>query len=397
MKKTGLLNNSLLWFGASVSIAEIMTGALIAPLGMQRGIAAILIGHMIGGALFFLAGLIGAKTGLGAMESTAISFGKSGSGVFSLLNVLQLVGWTAVMIIGASRALSVIADPVLGFEGGRIYSLAIGGLIVIWIALGIENLGMANSIAAGALLVLVGVLSFVVFKGSGAAPAAGEMSFGAAVELSAAMPLSWLPLVSDYVKEAKRPGAANVVGSVTYFAGSSWMYIIGLASAVYIGSADIALIFSAAGLGVAGIIVIILSTVTTTFLDAYSVGISAVNIFPKAGAKIFGIAATVIGTVLALTVSMEKYESFLYLIGSAFTPMITILMTDFFILKNDSRKLKFDLKNLCIWVVGFVVYRVFMNLDFPVGTALPSVVAISILTIIINKGVNLCLKKSSKA
>ena len=49
MKKTSTFQNGLIWFGAGVSIAEILTGTYFAPLGMGKGILAIVIGHVIGG------------------------------------------------------------------------------------------------------------------------------------------------------------------------------------------------------------------------------------------------------------------------------------------------------------------------------------------------------------
>ena len=47
-RKTSVFENGLIWFGAGVSIAEILTGTYLAPLGMAKGIAAILLGHLIG-------------------------------------------------------------------------------------------------------------------------------------------------------------------------------------------------------------------------------------------------------------------------------------------------------------------------------------------------------------
>ena len=35
-KRTSVYENSLIWFGAGVSIAEILTGTYFAPLGFQR-------------------------------------------------------------------------------------------------------------------------------------------------------------------------------------------------------------------------------------------------------------------------------------------------------------------------------------------------------------------------
>ena len=52
MKKTSVFQNGLIWFGAGVSLAEILTGTSFAPLGFARGFAAIVTGHAIGCALF---------------------------------------------------------------------------------------------------------------------------------------------------------------------------------------------------------------------------------------------------------------------------------------------------------------------------------------------------------
>ena len=46
-KGTSLFENGLIWFGAGVSLAEILTGTYFAPLGFQKGIWAIIIGHII--------------------------------------------------------------------------------------------------------------------------------------------------------------------------------------------------------------------------------------------------------------------------------------------------------------------------------------------------------------
>ena len=97
-KRTGLFENGLIWFGAGVSIAEILTGTYLAPLGMGKGLAAIIVGHIIGCLMLFLAGVIGGKVRKSAMETVKMSFGQKGSILFAVLNVLQLVGWTAIMI-----------------------------------------------------------------------------------------------------------------------------------------------------------------------------------------------------------------------------------------------------------------------------------------------------------
>lgn len=60
----------------------------------------------------------------------------------------------------------------------------------------------------------------------------GSLTFGAAVELAVAMPLSWLPLISDYTREAEKPFAATLVSVVVYSLVSIFMYMIGMGAAI---------------------------------------------------------------------------------------------------------------------------------------------------------------------
>lgn len=389
-KKTSVFSNALIWFGAAVSIAEILTGTLLAPLGFMKGMAASILGHVIGGVLLFLAGLIGGVTEKSSMETTELAFGKKGSVFFSFLNVIQLVGWTAVMIIGGSRAACVIANPFASFSNGMFlgntfWSCVIALLIVVWILVGIKNLSKVNIVSVTALFVLTIVLSRVVFGGqnSFSIPNDGELSFGQAVELSVAMPLSWLPLIADYTKTAKKPVVTSAVSSAVYLFGSIWMYAIGLGAAIFTGSSDIADIMIKAGLGLTAIIIVIISTVTTTFLDVYSSGVSFMSITKKMEQKVVAIIACGLGLALAVFIPTERYESFLYLISAIFAPMIAVLVTDYFLIKNKGNEKKRFIINFVMWCIGFIIYEVlvnFVNFITPVGNTIPIMILIGILT-----------------
>ena len=145
--------NSLIWFGAGVSIAEILTGTYLAPLGFGKGLAAIVLGHVIGCALLFMAGLIGGYTRRSSMETVKMSFGQKGSLLFCGLNVLQLVGWTSIMIYDGGLAANGIFNA-----GLWVWCLVIGGLILVWLLIGIRNLGKINTAAMAALFVLTLIL-----------------------------------------------------------------------------------------------------------------------------------------------------------------------------------------------------------------------------------------------
>ena len=199
------------------------------------------------------------------------------------------------------------------------------------------------------------------------------------------MPLSWLPLISDYTREAKEPVKATAVSAVTYGIVSCWMYIIGMGAAIYTGEYDIAQIMMKAGLGIAGLLIIVFSTVTTTFLDAYSAGISCETLSSKVNGKHVAMLVTIVGTIAAIVYPMDNITDFLYLIGSVFAPMIAIQIADFFILKKDRSGKNVDVINMAVWVIGFVVYRILMSVDIVVGNTLPDMVITIVICVIINK------------
>lgn len=381
MKKTTAFQNSLIWFGAAVSLAEILTGTYFAPLGMGKGLLAIIVGHVIGCVLFFLAGLIGGRERKSAMETTKMSFGYRGGLLFALLNVLQLVGWTGIMIYDGAVATNGIFEV-----GVWVWSIVIGVLIIIWIAIGITNLGLLNKITMALLFVLTVVLCVVIFRGGNPGATATEtMSFGAAVELAVSMPLSWLPVISDYTRESEKPFRSTLASTVTYGLVSCWMYVIGMGAAIFTGESDIAQIMLRAGLGIPALLILVLSTVTTTFLDAFSAGVSCESLSKKLNGRTVGIIVTVVGTIGACLFNMDDITNFLYLIGSVFAPMIAVQLTTYFILKKDSFDSAFNWPNLIVWLLGFIAYRLLMNVDLPVGNTLPAVVITMVLCYIVNK------------
>ncbi len=381
-KKTSTFSNGLIWFGAGVSIAEIITGTYLAPLGFKTGIIAIILGHIIGCVMLFLAGLIGGQTGKSSMETAAISFGKKGSSFFAVMNVLQLVGWTGIMIYDASLSAETIFAA-----GAKLWALIIGGLIIVWILVGMKTLEKINVVAMLSLFVLTIVLCVQIMKNAGAAVigASDAMTFGGAVELAVAMPLSWYPVISDYTRYAEKPFAATLVSTLTYGLVSSWMFIIGMGAAIFTETSDVAQIMVKAGLGIAGLIIVVFSTVTTTFLDAFSAGVSSVSVYGKINEKHAAVAATVIGTVGACLINMDDITNFLYLIGSVFAPMIAVLIADYFILGHDSSSIQFDTGRFVIWIIGFVAYRLLMQVSTPVGNTLPDMVFTMIIAVIYGK------------
>jgi putative hydroxymethylpyrimidine transporter CytX len=382
-----MFNFTTLWFGAAISVAEILAGGLLAPLGFKMGLLAILLGHLVGTTLLVLAGVIGTTERIPALVSTRISFGSYGSYVFSVLNVLQLLGWTAVMIIVGARSVNEITKTLWSFDHLTVWSLIIGAFIMLWIWLG-KDMGWkkANNMAVILLFMLTMVLSVIIFRNHElfSKIGSGDMPFGLGLELAVVMPLSWLPLISDYTRFAKTKRGGAWGSWLGYFFGSCWMYMIGLGAAIVYSNPDPSTMLLAVNLGLVALGIIVLATVTTTFLDAYSAGVTLLNIFPKLNEKFVALIMTAIGTALAIIVNIEGYESFLYAIGSVFAPLFAILLTDYFLLKNKKiqANLLVNWGTLSLCALGTMLYYQFINLNFVLGATIPVMLIISIIHLI---------------
>ena len=139
--------------------------------------------------------------------------------------------------------------------------------------------------------------------------------------------------------------------------------------------------------------ILVLSTVTTTFLDAWSAGISAESLSPRLPGKWTAVAVTAAGVLGAALFPMDDITGFLYLIGSVFAPMIAIQIADHFLLKRDRFGAGFDGRNLVIWALGFALYRWLMGVDIPVGYTLVDMLATAALCLLADR----LLKKPSRS
>lgn len=136
---------------------------------------------------------------------------------------------------------------------------------------------------------------------------------------------------------------------------------------------------------IAGLLIVLFSTVTTTFLDAYSAGVSSESLSARISGKWVAVGVTVLGILGAVFLPLADITDFLYFIGSVFAPMIAVQIADFFILKQNRESSAFSVRNLVIWLAGFVIYRLLMNVDIIVGNTLPDMIITIILCVAVSK------------
>ncbi|UQS81638.1 putative hydroxymethylpyrimidine transporter CytX [Bombilactobacillus folatiphilus] len=368
MYETKGRNMFLLWFGVAISIAEILTGMLVAPLGWKQGLWSIILGHIIGCGLFLLpAAYMSGRKHRSAIGVTELTFGQVGVKLFSLLNAIQLIGWTAVMIVNAQIAMNEVSGYLFHFKSILTMTIIVTILISLWLLMDHEWLFKINNrvviLLALGILLLIG--SIMTTSHQLVNPVKlGKISFGAAVELSVTMCLSWLPVIGDSTQNERYPQKVSLASICGYFLGGCSMFAVGLLIVLKTGQKDLMLTLLQTNLGLVALFIIIFSTVTTTFMDAYSAVQSLQILFPRLTAKTLSLLVMVIGFVLAIGVSMHFYENFLSLIGAVFTPLFAILFISIFVLKKRLARVW----NFVWWLVGSLAYYGLQRLDFILGT-----------------------------
>ena len=112
-----------------------------------------------------------------------------------------------------------------------------------------------------------------------------------------------------------------------------------------------------------GIIIVVLSTITTNFMAANSAGESAKVIYNKLNPKVVGVIVSAISAVLAISGIMDHYIDFLYLIASVFAPMAAVLLVSFYISKDNLSDSRVWYWNMFAWLAGFIVYNITLSMD----------------------------------
>ena len=384
-ERTGLFSNGVIWFGVAISVSEIEAGIQLASMNSLDSIwLPLVLGHIIGGILLFFTGLIGARLRLNAMETIKSTFGNYGSKFFSTLNVLQLIAWVAVLNAQGASALMGLNLPI----SFPLTCIILSAIIAVWVYVGLRRSSKITTIMMIVLTALLVILSVKLLGVhiSNALPIQNinstALSFWSIFEISIAMPISWLPVISDYTKDVENPVNGTLVSAIAYTIASLWMYFLGI-EIVGIGTTSIAQSILLAGLGAQGVIILVLSTVTSNFVAANSAGESAKAIFNRINPKIAGVVVSAISAILAISGIMDHYIGFLYLIASVFAPMAAVLLVSFYLSKEETGNARIWYWNIFAWLAGFIVYQATVNLDsIFLGPTLLAVIVSAILAYI---------------
>jgi putative hydroxymethylpyrimidine transporter CytX len=370
------LDLAVLWGDLSVGLLVMVTGALLVPaLGFPRALLAIVVGSLIGCIPLAVVGLAGEREGVPSMVLFRPVLGRRGSFLPSALNLLQLVGWTAVEFWAMGSVANVASRELFGFDARGVW-LAIVAVLCTALAMGGPIVVVRRWLERFGIYVLLGSAVWITVRALAAGdpaaiwhgPGEGGMPFWLAVDLVIVMPVSWLPLVADYNRFA-RPGARGFAGTyLGYLAGNVWFYALGALLVLGAGATADVLGIGTAISGAAGGALLLLALLAgesdNAFANLYSSAVSIQNVVPEAPQRwlVAGLGALALG--LALALSMERYELFLLLIGSVFLPLFGVFAADWLVRARgrygeDRLFASTGVRWIALvpWLAGFVLYH----------------------------------------
>lgn len=377
-----------LWLSANMGLPVWLVGALavVLGLGFVDGVAAIIVGNIIGCTLLALAASMGPEIGMPQLPFTRYSFGVRGTYLPALLNWVSTSGWYAVnSILGAlaiarlttlpfwvSLLLLTVAQVLLGvygynlihrFEAISAVLLAIIFVIMSVIGLPQAHLGLTSSLPLADHIGLFVLMTTAV----------------------ASYVFSWSPYAADYSRylpedtPKRRVFAAVFAGA---FIGCAWLQILGVAVAtIGLKLTPIELVVKVMGpFATVALLAVVLGTIAANALNIYTGALSLLTLNVPIKRWVSVIATGVLGGLLALYGAnglSAKYENFLLLISYWIGPWLAIVFVNFFLHPGREGSVDAELrtapeagvlwKGVAAFLVGLAVSVPFMNTSFFVG------------------------------
>ncbi|CAD6562859.1 putative hydroxymethylpyrimidine transporter CytX [Paraburkholderia sabiae] len=386
-----------LWFSLGIGLLVAQAGALLVPgLSLPHALLAILIGSVIGVVLLALAGVIGTDTGLAAMSSLRPTLGVRGASIPAVLNMVQLVGWGSFEVIVMRDSADALSKQAFGFSAPLLWTLIFGVLATLLAISGPLSFVRRFLRTWGIWLLLAGAgwLTYAVLAKQNLGelmhrPGNGEMSFGGAIDLVVAMPLSWLPLIADYTRFGRKAGETFRGTILGYGIANIWFYALGAVYGLAAGGGD-ALLTTAlaqAGGGLA-LLLVLIDEIDNAFADVHSAAVSTGTFWTRASVPLLSAAFGALCTLIALAVPMAKYQNFLLLIGSVFAPLFGVVLVDHFIVRK--RRIEVDaladtqgrygysggwhMSAFIAWAIGIAAYQAINQWLPNLGATLPALV-----------------------
>lgn len=375
---------AVLWSDLGVGLLVLVAGALLVPaLGLWAALAAMAIGSVLGSALLAITGRVGSDLGVPTMVALRPALGMRGSWLASLLNIAQLVGWAGLEIIIMAQAARAISDEFLGFRGYYFWLTLFAVVGTAFAVVGphlvvrqfLQRFGFWIVLAATIWLTWRLFTTYDLHAYFNDGGAGGFPNFWQGVDVAVSLPVSWLPLVADYSRFARRSSSAAWATFASYAVANTWFFLLG-AGYVLVLQANPGTVIGALvdtmlplALGWIFLVVILVDETDNAFANIYSTAVSLQNLV-RIGHRTLAVLVGVAALVLAISVDLLGYENFLLLIGGVFVSLFGVLVADYFVVhgrRYDTAALYqrggrywytggINIAGVLAWAAGFIVY-----------------------------------------
>lgn len=287
-----------IWSGANVAPINWVLGALGINLGLSllQTILVLVVGNLIGMAVFGFFVLMGQRTSVSQMVLSRSAFGRRGAYVPALLQGLLAIGWCAINT-WVILDLVVALFAKLGFNGGLVFKIIVAVLVMalqVWLAaVGFRAIARFERWTVPITLIVLAAMTAFAWTSSGVhwAYAGGGLK-GTALwsALSTLMTaigigwgITWFAYASDYSRFVSRTVSPRKLyfGSVLgQFIPTVWLGIFGATLATISQTVDPGqLVVNAFGfLAIPVIFFVIHGPIATNVLNIYSCSLSALTL-----------------------------------------------------------------------------------------------------------------------
>ena len=232
------------WFSPNLVPAAFFVGTLAAAdfigLGWWTGLAAIVVGNVIGAGLVAYISAMGPQTGMAQIPASRLPFGKS-IVVPAVINWLSTIAWDAINAFFGAYAISVVTGDAVPFPVGLLIVVACQAALSIvgyeaihtferWAAIGLAILFAVVTVA------VLGKMNFSLADGS----AAGIGSFILMTTIAGSFNLAWALYASDYSRYLPVNTPRSQIFSRTFLGlglSAIWIEALGLAVVGALGTA----------------------------------------------------------------------------------------------------------------------------------------------------------------
>ncbi|MDQ1751875.1 MAG: nucleobase:cation symporter, family [Pseudonocardiales bacterium] len=353
----GNLGVSLLGFSGAIAI---LAPYGVTPLTFGAAVVATVVGSALGGLILGATLVLGPKTGAPAMVILRGVLGARASIVPTVLNIAQCLGWAVFELVVISTGLRALTHD----HVPRWLCLVVAGAVTtgltIWPLGWIRSLRKYVSVLVVAALV---VLAFGLLRNPVPHLAGSWQGFWLAVDAAVALTISWVPLGADYSRHSRSARSAFAGGFLGYGVTQIACLVVGLVALAQVAQDGNRIfdLFIGLPLGTIAFAVLVIRETDQSFANVYSTAMSIQNLRPNVDRRILTVAIGILITVLALTINIDDYANFLYLIGAVFVPMSGVLVAVWWRSRGESLDLSESAPTrpamLGAWLIGFTVYQ----------------------------------------